>query len=703
VYINYIILRVNYHTHIVKLPNYYKKVWLQFLTITLLAVFAQTAVADLTWDEKIKTNECATAIIQGNLEILKSNPLCSVNQPFWQVIELGTGANPRISRETTLMAVWFDAVKEKPVNPAMMAVLDWLIDQGAEFGFRDIDGDLGDSSDLALPYLLKIYERIPKEIVGHPGEEISLQLWQDFLSIWERIVTYYAKGLDGVEFPLHAALLNSDISALSAALKAGASLNQPDAIGNTPIHLAVFMYNKEAIALLIKEGADLTTRSSDDGSTLLHRFIKCSGFAEFVSFVEEQGVSYLEKDQFLGATALHYCDWETGYDHSMDDLSVSEAKIQPCVITPQLATCLRWIQQGGLVDIEVPFLGTVTDQLYGAEDPMLREWSLMRTDDPTYTLCRSVREKEVSLASRIPEGQKAIGIVRHNGLVLGALEVHTRKLHKKNPDLFFYIIEPEMLEQEPELMERFCGFILPGSPEGHSMKYEEAVKGGVMKAPRVKAYLQVLDHAAKHRLPVLGICGGNQFMGLWHKGDGTTPADQTDKAESVVFEPGNLLYWMMLTDEEKDAVIERCEMPEISFPVTRMHHNAIDANNPGEGLTIAAKSRLGTVLSVTDNVRALGVQFHPEMVAYSMNENEEADLRHAQIFENFVQMSARAYEVKKDMLSEDGSDFDYDAFEEAVYGSNKAALEKMRVCRLNYTNSQLKTYKARGGMPIKPR
>ncbi|HQU09194.1 MAG TPA: gamma-glutamyl-gamma-aminobutyrate hydrolase family protein, partial [Opitutales bacterium] len=281
----------------------------------------------------------------------------------------------------------------------------------------------------------------------------------------------------------------------------------------------------------------------------------------------------------------------------------------------------------------------------------------------------------------IPDGQKAIGIVRYNGLILGALEVWARQLRRAHPDLHFYLIEPIMLAHEPELLERFCGFILPGSNEGHNKPYAEALLDlDTLESPRVKAYLHVLNFAHEHRLPVLGICGGHQFMGLWHKGDGMTPQDQSDKNEAVEFPAGNLLYWMLLSPQERAVLEAQCVLPYVAFKVERMHQHAIDGRSPGVGLDVVATSRLGTVMGVTDNVHKIGVQFHPEMVAYARGGEPEAEKRYKQLFESFIELVDRAFDAHQRLGCGMAEGCDAAVFEAETYGPYKAVIERMRSC-----------------------
>ncbi|HQU09193.1 MAG TPA: hypothetical protein PLV25_04450, partial [Opitutales bacterium] len=108
------------------------------------------------------------------------------------------------------------------------------------------------------------------------------------------------------------------------------------------------------------------------GQYPLHLIIDRPFLMHLTPAFEAKGANYLARDRWLGATVMHYCDWETGYTRAMQQ----QEDFAPCVPTAQLEACLKWVQKGGLIDKEVPFLGSVSDQLYGAADPALREWAM---------------------------------------------------------------------------------------------------------------------------------------------------------------------------------------------------------------------------------------------------------------------------------------------------------------------------------------
>ena len=120
---------------------------------------------------------------------------------------------------------------------------------------------------------------------------------------------------------------------------------------------------------------------------------------------------------------------------------------------------------------------------------------------------------------------------------------------------------------------------------------------------------QVLEHAAAHSLPVLGICRGAQLLNVFRGGslyqdlarefEGLSLERSVRASKSVAIEPDSMLAHVV----ERDAL-----------RVNSLHQQAI--RTLGRGLRICARDRSGIVQAIEreagDGQAVLGVQWHPE-------------------------------------------------------------------------------------------
>ncbi len=574
--------------------------------------------------------------------------------------------------------VWAAAAAKKPARAELLALLEWFMDKGVKLNFRDADSDVNTlnefDSRLALPYLIAIFHRQPLSIKGEPGEVIKLDAFKPLVDGAARMIEYYAGGLDAATLPLHAALLKGDAAAFDKALNEGADVDRCDAIGNQPIHLAMYMMDDVAIDKLLAAGASVMGMS-DQGETLLHMAITRGALAYIIPELEKRGLSPWVRDESFKALPIHYCDW--------DELCLPEVlhtmRPRPCMPKMSWAACKRWAQMEGLIDAEGMLSMHASDLLFNAADVKLSDWGMGLTEDPLYSLCRAFRNGVSELAALIPEGQKAVCVLRNRWDSATVLMIYMRRLQKEHPGLHFYVVEPEMLKQGTGLLERFSGFMV-ASNQGDMLLLmcEEGVSHGArgvgMLAP---VYNGVFSYAAEKQLPILAIEAGYKSMGLWSRAGLLETNDDSDQYEPVSFEPKTLLYWMMLDKAEQKALLERCEMPVITFAVESVSNNSMDAEKLPRGLVAAAKSRLGTVLSVTDNVHQVGVSFSPEMFMIFSNQNPEGVKRQALLFENFIGMVDKAHPVQ---LQCAGKNCRAEFFKAEVYGESIEAVKRMQVC-----------------------
>ena len=176
------------------------------------------------------------------------------------------------------------------------------------------------------------------------------------------------------------------------------------------------------------------------------------------------------------------------------------------------------------------------------------------------------------------------------------------------------------------------GILLPGSPADVDPALYGADRDPA-SAPadpaREAADDLLLDHAAKHAKPVLGICYGLQSLNVWSGGSliqDLTPLPVNHEAgpsvaiaHSALVAPSSLLASLLTPAEapESDGFLR--------LPINTSHHQSVAA--PGDGLRIVARCPDDGVIEAveldpahpmfhvehpTPSQFLLGVQWHPE-------------------------------------------------------------------------------------------
>lgn len=74
---------------------------------------------------------------------------------------------------------------------------------------------------------------------------------------------------DDVQYPLHRAVIRGDLNSLFKAINNGASVNQRDGLGRTPLMTAIAAHRQDCVRALLKWGADVAERDRK-GLTALH-------------------------------------------------------------------------------------------------------------------------------------------------------------------------------------------------------------------------------------------------------------------------------------------------------------------------------------------------------------------------------------------------------------------------------------------------
>ena len=159
------------------------------------------------------------------------------------------------------------------------------------------------------------------------------------------------------------------------------------------------------------------------------------------------------------------------------------------------------------------------------------------------------------------------------------------------------------------------GLLIPGSRDMHPKFYGESPHPAIkpMSPERTETEFSVLRLALERDLPVLGICGGMQFINVFYGGS----IHQDIKAllpDALCHEGGEVHGVTVLADTLFGGFVEEKE-----YDIKSYHHQAI--NKVGEGLRVSALAPDGVVEGFESaDGRIMGVQWHPELERTRLSE-----------------------------------------------------------------------------------
>ena len=163
---------------------------------------------------------------------------------------------------------------------------------------------------------------------------------------------------------------------------------------------------------------------------------------------------------------------------------------------------------------------------------------------------------------------------------------------------------------EREVFSNFDGFIIGGGDDiGAELYRGEAALDVRIDPERDAMELAVLAHAARHDLPVLGVCRGAQMINVFL--EGTLHQDLSDYDVPDLWTP---------LPAKKVSFVEGTRLQEIfgreTLRVNSLHRQAVD--KLGNGLRVAARDEFRVVQAIEDPGARfrLGVQWHPEFLIY---------------------------------------------------------------------------------------
>ncbi|MGH7885175.1 MAG: gamma-glutamyl-gamma-aminobutyrate hydrolase family protein, partial [Thermodesulfobacteriota bacterium] len=156
------------------------------------------------------------------------------------------------------------------------------------------------------------------------------------------------------------------------------------------------------------------------------------------------------------------------------------------------------------------------------------------------------------------------------------------------------------------IVSKLDGLLLPGSRDMDPKFYNQKPhpKLNPMSIERTMAEFKALEESLKQRIPVLGICGGMQFINVFYGGSlyqdiaALLPKainHEKGAVHSITFKDGNIF----------------ANFAKSTFETKSYHHQAIDSI--GDGLIINSLSPDGIIEGFENrDAKVIGIQWHPE-------------------------------------------------------------------------------------------
>ena len=181
------------------------------------------------------------------------------------------------------------------------------------------------------------------------------------------------------------------------------------------------------------------------------------------------------------------------------------------------------------------------------------------------------------------------------------------------------VVATELPTEEGLTLDDFAALLLPGGGDvDPSLFVQENCGSRIIEKDLDIAQLHMTDLFVKAKKPILGICKGCQVLNIYFKGTIIQDLEnnvhhQSYQGEAVkhkaTTEPGNVMYDLFGGEE---------------IVINSSHHQAID--QLGEGMRICQYSDDHVIECIRhESLPILGVQWHPERMAYSKRVEGEAD------------------------------------------------------------------------------
>ena len=260
-----------------------------------------------------------------------------------------------------------------------------------------------------------------------------------------------------------------------------------------------------------------------------------------------------------------------------------------------------------------------------------------------------------------------------------------RKIMKEQSDLNILIVTKD--HESEDFLSRFNGFVVPGGEDSFPKNQEFVISDldNVTLRDGEKLYKRLLSVADKYNIPTMGMCLGNQYVGLFNSATLDTVKGHNGGDHKGIFNAGTLSHFMALSQVEQHQLLESQYYPSVEFDIDTFHNFAIV--QPGR-LKIGAYSEVGVVQAVSYQTNFLSFQFHPENY-YGLDLDIQS-IRSTNLINNFM-LLAHQHSQWHNFAKTNG--FVYQEAQNALQYSNDALLDVIKFgtlaqCRVLDKNSK---------------
>jgi len=533
-------------------------------------------------------------------------------------------------------------VKEDPNKPILKQAIESgtyiydikpLIDAGASLGSDNGKGLI----DLAISKKQwKIVELFLKAgATEDPNNLILKQAIESEISIYDiksLIDTGASLGSDSGKGLLEFAISKKQWGVVELFLKAGAQEDESSSIVEKAISLNI---KDKELKNIIQSGAKLG--SDNNKNKLFTDFVKRaywrSSFAilaqdpslinrvkdldlaqlESLILHSSGGVSVLKEITKIDERVLKHVNLKKAYTRALNEISYQTLS------TIKNAGDAEKLIQSGAVNIDIvtskaPY-GSIA-QLYYSKDGPWRELALKYSEESLIRGLQILHSKG-DLKQIRPKGKEhvtTIGIV-HTNPYSGSFTDNgyrlARRIMNRIDNLEYVIITPDLLTKE--VMAQLDGVYLSGG--GDNYPQSEFTLNGYPEIKRSSLenhYQNALKLADEEKVPVVGICLGNQQIGLYN---GASINKVGFHSSTTVFETNSPTNFFMLTKQQKRKALNDCKITQIKIERVISAHSFAVINPGNKGLKISGKSLTGTSEATYRDLDFFGTQYHPETVS----------------------------------------------------------------------------------------
>jgi ankyrin repeat protein/gamma-glutamyl-gamma-aminobutyrate hydrolase PuuD len=245
-----------------------------------------------------------------------------------------------------------------------------------------------------------------------------------------------------------------------------------------------------------------------------------------------------------------------------------------------------------------------------------------------------------------------------------------RKIMEHDKNVQVLIIDKD--NKDKDFLKHFSGFIMPGGGDSFPKNQEFVIEDIKNMGENEKFYTEILSIAKEFSIPTIGICLGNQYIGLNTGATLNSTIGHNGGGHKGMFLKGTLPYFMSLSKSEQGQILESKYYPDIIFSIDTAHNFAVVPNKPGD-LVIGAYSSAGVVESISYNNHLIGFQFHPEN-KYSHKDPSNEAVRSTNLIDNFVNLAKQHYEWHS---FAEKNNFTYQQAQRAIEKQNKILLDQV--------------------------